>query len=91
MRLRALDLRARFGTGDPAETGRLWGLTRPVLVTAAAGPRTHVHIEPDWIDATLEGRVAAEARVWPALVLGAALAFALTPAAWRAVRAGRRA
>lgn len=91
VRLRALDLRARFGTGDPAETGRLVGLAQPALAAVAAAPRTRVVVEPDWTEERLEGRVAADARVWPALVLGAALAFLATPAVWRAFREGRRA
>lgn len=71
-----LSLDLDVGTGDPADTGLLYGRLTPVLY--GAWPRTagHVEIRPDFTCARLDGTAAARVRFTPAAVLPPALRFA---------------
>lgn len=69
-----LELDARFGTGDPADTGRLYGYLTP-LAYALPARRVSVILRPDFANACFQGRAEAAlhlipgALVWPLLRL----------------------
>lgn len=87
--LRELRARLHLGGADPAETGLLAASVAPLAALAAVG--AVVEIAPDFERERLEAEGRFAARVWPALALGAVIAFVLTPATWRAWSRGRRA
>ncbi|MEZ5417990.1 MAG: DUF2953 domain-containing protein [Vicinamibacterales bacterium] len=76
-----------IGTDDPAETGEIYG-----WLQAAAG-WTHgiggrLHLVPVFDGPCLAARAALRWRVRPVAVLRPLAVFGLSPATWRAVRAG---
>ena len=75
-----LDLDIRFGTGDPAETGRLFGYLS-ALVFALPPHGGTVRLHPDFGLDGVRGRAAAELQIRPLSVLGQA---------FRLIRAARR-
>ena len=92
VRIREMRVRARFGLGDPADTGMLLGWVNP-LAAAAAGalPGLDLRLEPDFQEAVLAGEAAGEVRIVPLGALPLLVAFALSPSTLRAARALRRA
>ncbi|MDJ1008119.1 MAG: DUF2953 domain-containing protein [Paracoccaceae bacterium] len=82
IRVRRLSVDGTFGTGDPAETGQIYGALTPAIYAAGAFPRAEIALRPDFERACLRGAVAAELDVVP---------FALVPPlarfGWRMVRA----
>lgn len=87
-----LNLQARLGLGDAADTGRLWAFIGPLGVLLAQPKATRVSIEPDFqkevLDFTSDGRI----RVVPLKVVSIVLGFLLsrnTLRAWRAMKAGK--
>ena len=84
-----------FGTGDPAETGMIFGglmALREVL-----GPRFRLDAHPDFVRKRMEGRLALKVLIKPYRVLGALLVLGGTLlwdelrrriASWRAKRRG---
>ncbi|MBT8409568.1 MAG: DUF2953 domain-containing protein [Alphaproteobacteria bacterium] len=73
--VRSARLRARFGLGDPAETGQIYGLLCPAISNAAALPRTELAIEPVFDAACLTGEAALELSVRPLTLFGPAARF----------------
>ena len=88
---RDLYLRIRVGLGDPADTGRLWGLLGPVSGYAAGLENATVRLEPEFTDRLLEVESRGELRFVPLRLIALALSFAASPATLRAVGAWRRA
>ena len=90
MRLRLAAATIRLA--DPADTGRLWGLVGSGTALLPAAWRSRLDLRPDFSpgDAEVTGRLAA--RLVPLRLLGAVVAFLLSPAVlragWRAARAG---
>lgn len=76
-----------LGTDDPAETGEIYG-----WLQAAAGwthgVGGHLHLVPVFDGPCLAARAALRWRVRPVAVLRPLAVFGLSPATWRAVRAG---
>jgi hypothetical protein len=89
VRVRRMQLRARVGLGDPAETGFLVGWAAPLLAVARAAPALDLRLEPDFAREVLEGEAHGELRAFPLLVLPPLLRFALSPATLRSLRALR--
>ena len=86
---RGLYLRIRIGLGDPAATGRLWGLLGPVAAIAANLRHAKVRIEPEFMDLVFEVESHGELRLIPIQFIGLAAAFAASPEtryAWRTLR-----
>ena len=67
--------RVRLGAGDPADTGRLWGLAAPGVFWLNRSPRVQVSLEPDFASAGLTGTLGGTLRLYPAR-----LAYALASA-----------
>jgi hypothetical protein len=90
VRIRRLELALRLGTGDPADTGRLWGLVGPAAALVPVPPGAHVEVSPAFEEAVfdLDGR--GEVRVVPAAVLAVVAGFLLSPTALRAGWAAAR-
>ena len=84
---RQLRLRLRLGLGDPADTGRLWALIGPLIVTTQNLRHTALRVEPEFIDPVCEFHARGRLRVIPLQVLVLAAGFALSPASIRAWRA----
>jgi hypothetical protein len=81
--IRQLSVEGRFGTGDPAETGQIFGLLSPLI--HGLGPicsRGRIDLRPEFREACLEGHLVGEIAVTP---------FRLVPPfarfGWRLVRA----
>ena len=87
----ALDLEARMGLDDPADTGVLWGLLAP-LPHAVPLPRSaRVRLEPDFAGGSLAVKLNARLRIVPLEVVVRTVQLLLSPRAWRAVWAAARA
>jgi hypothetical protein len=88
-RARDLFFRLRIGMGDPADTGRLWGLLGPLAGLAENLSSAEVHIEPEFMASALEVESHGEFRLIPLQFIALATAFVVSPAtlyAWRTLR-----
>lgn len=85
-----LRLRVLLGTGDPAETGRLWAVLGPVSALLSSVQRADLSLEPDFVEERLVVLGRGELFVVPLQLLALLLVFALSPttvrAAFRTVR-----
>ena len=77
-------LRARVGLADPADTGRLWGLVGPASVAAEALPGSCIEVSPDFDAEVFDLDGSGSVRFLPVALLGAVLAFLLSPSTLRA-------
>lgn len=75
VRIRKISVDARFGCGDPADTGQIFGLLSPLLYGASGLQRTELRVEPVFEQATLSGRAALELSFVPITLLVPALRF----------------
>jgi hypothetical protein len=91
IRFTTLELSARLGFDDPADTGRLWGLLGPVSALLTLPAPARVELVPAFDEALFHLDARGEARVVPGAVLLTVLAFVLAPATLRAAWAGVRA
>ncbi len=71
-------LSGRFGTGDPADTGAVFGMVSPLLYGLPTR-RVSIALKPDFDEACLDGRLRAALRITPITLLPPILRFA-----WRA-------
>ncbi|WP_299649238.1 DUF2953 domain-containing protein [uncultured Tateyamaria sp.] len=71
----AARLDMQFGTGDPAETGHIFGMLTPVIYGTVASSRLCLTVEPDFDQAILRGRVDLDLSVVPARLLLPAARF----------------
>jgi hypothetical protein len=86
---RDLYLRLRIGLGDPADTGRLWGLLGPIAGIAASLHSAEVRIEPEFTAPVLELESHGEFHLIPLQIIAIAITFAGPSAillAWRRLR-----
>ena len=91
VQVRDVDIEFRVGTGDPMETGLLFGVIRPGVALAQSGISPNIRIEPNFVEETFEGHARGALRVYPIKLVPPLLAFALSPATFRGFRALRRA
>ena len=84
-----LSLDARLGLGDPADTGRLWGVVGPLAVMLATSRAMQVSVQPVFAAEVFEYQGRGHLSVIPLQVLALFLAFALSPVTLRALRAGK--
>ena len=89
--VRDVDIEFRVGTGDPMETGLLFGVIRPGVALAQSGISPNIRIEPNFVEETFEGHARGALRVYPIKLIPSLLAFALSPVTFRGVWALRRA
>ena len=91
VRVRDVDVEFQMGTGDPAETGLLYGVIWPCVALARSSISPNIRIEPNFVEETFEGHARAAVRVYPIKLIPSLIAFALSPATFRGVRALRKA
>ena len=72
IRFDAARLDMRFGTGDPAETGQVFGMLTPLIYGTAASPRLCINVEPDFDQHVLRGQAELNLSVIPAHLLAPA-------------------
>ena len=75
IRIRALVLDAKFGSGDPAETGQLYGMLAPLVYGTLPARRLQVSLQPVFDRAVLSGRAELDVSVVPAALIGPAVRF----------------
>jgi Protein of unknown function (DUF2953) len=83
-KLDELQLRAAFGFDDPADTGVVYGFLSPLLAIAATR-RLNVDCRPMFLESGLRGVLNATVHVRPLSVVGALVAFLLSPPVIRAM------
>jgi hypothetical protein len=88
--VRHFQLRARYGLGDPADTGQLCGTLAPVLALASARG-LDVQCLPEFTEVALDGSCNGTILVRPLSVVAVVIAFLCSPPVWRAARTWRRA
>ncbi len=84
--LHDLQLLARLGLEDPADTGRLWALIGPLSAAAQNVRCARLRIEPEFMEPVFEFQAAGRVRLIPLEFLGLLVAFALSPPSIRAWR-----
>jgi len=82
-------LRVRLGLGDPADTGRLWGVLGPLSGMLTRAPDIRIAIEPDFVDPVLEVDSSGTIRVIPLEIVLIALGLLFSPPVWRGVMSMR--
>lgn len=87
---RDLFLRLRIGLGDPADTGRLWGLVGPATAMVPAHDNLRVIIEPEFMDPVFEFQSRGRFRLIPIQFMALATAFILSAPVRQARRTLRR-
>ena len=78
-RFRRLVLDGDFGTGDPADTGHVFGLLTPILYGLPPSPRIDVALRPDFSRPRLSGHLNTAVELTPLALAPPILRFA-----WRA-------
>ncbi len=91
VQLRDVDVDFQIGTGDPLETGLLFGVIGPSVALARSSFSPNITIEPNFVEETFEGHARGAVRVYPIKLIPPLIAFALSPATFRGVMALRRA
>ena len=66
VRVLGIEARMRVGTGDPADTGRLWALVGPAVLWFNRRSWVDVGVEPDFCRACLTGTLEGTVRLYPA-------------------------
>ncbi len=80
---------ARFGPGDPADTGVLFGMIQPIVAWLDARPRVELRVVPDFFEAHAAGEVEGRVRLVPLGLLVHLVAFACSPVTVRTLRTYR--
>ncbi|UWQ39803.1 DUF2953 domain-containing protein (plasmid) [Leisingera aquaemixtae] len=75
IRIRALILDAKFGLGDPAQTGQLYGMLAPLVYGTLPARRLQVAVQPVFDRAELSGRAELDVTVVPAALIVPAVRF----------------
>ncbi len=71
--------RARFGLGDPADTGMAMGAIYPVVAWLESWPQVELRIEPDYTEACALGHVQGRIRLIPIGLLAHLALWACSP------------
>ena len=87
IRVRELELDLELGLGDPAETGRLFGLVGPVLANVRSISSFNINVEPDFDQEVLRGYCSGSVRAYPIRLVPPIILFALSLTTFRGVRA----
>jgi len=88
--IRLFEARADLGTGDPADTGVLFGGLAGALAALPVTRNATLRVVPDFEAARADMRIRGRIRVVPGVVLGHVMALLLSPTTLRAVvRAAR--
>jgi len=65
----SLNVDIRFGTGDPAETGQIFGLATP-FIYGFPSDAVSVSLQPDFVQECFRGRIEAALHFIPVALLG---------------------
>ena len=87
VQVRDVDIELQVGTGDPAEMGLLYGVIRPCVALAQSSFSPNVRIQPNFVEEIFEGHARGTVRVYPIKLIPPLIAFALSPATFRGLRA----
>ena len=66
VRVLGMEARMHVGTGEPADTGRLWALVSPAVLWCNRQSWVDVGVEPDFYRACLTGTLEGTVRLYPA-------------------------
>ena len=95
IRIRILTIQGRIGLGDPADTGRFWGMVSALAGALALAQHVILALEPDFERAIFEIDGQGIFRIIPLQVIIILALFILSPptirAAWTGVRVVRQA
>lgn len=83
---RDLTLHGRVGLGDPADTGQLWAVMGPIVAIMDNVQSASIHIEPEFIDTTLELDSNGDIRLIPLQLIYLTLGLFLSPSVWHGVK-----
>lgn len=86
LRIRQLDADLRVGLDDPVDTGMLYSVMWPALVSLSSSGPVKVRLEPSFAEPALEMSMHGRIRFFPIEMVGPLLWFALSPAGLRAAR-----
>ena len=81
-----LSLRVRVGLGDPADTGRLWGILGPTVGLLANVREASIAIEPEFLDTTFELDSSGSVRIIPLQMVYLTMLLLLSPSIWHGIR-----
>jgi len=84
-----LQLDLRIGTGDPAETGQLWGVLGPISGMLQSLEDGRIRVTPEFVEAVFDFDGSGRLRVIPLQVLAIAIGLMFSPPVWRGLRAVR--
>jgi hypothetical protein len=84
-----VQVRARVGLGDPADTGQLWAVVGPVSGMLSGVKGVSVAIEPDFVNATFDVDGSGRLQVVPLQVIAISMGLLGSPAIWQGLRAVR--
>jgi hypothetical protein len=87
VQIRDVDNHFQVGTGDPAETGLLYGLIGPGVALAQSSFSPNIRVEFNFVQETFHGHARGAVRVYPVRLILPLVAFALSPATFRGFRA----
>jgi len=90
---RDIFLRLRIGLGDPADTGRLWGVVGPATAMIPASENMQLIVEPEFMDPVFEFQGRGRFRLIPIQFMALATAFLLSPPVrrtWLILRRGKQ-
>jgi hypothetical protein len=79
-------LHGTVGLGDPADTGQLWAIMGPITAMLDNIRSASIHIEPEFIDTTLELESHGKIRLVPLQLCYLTMGLMLSPPIWRGVR-----
>ena len=91
VQVRDVDVEFQVGTGDPAETGQLFGLIEPGLALARSRFSPNIRIDPNFVEETFRGHARGAVRAYPIRLIPPLIAFALSPKTLQGAWAIRRA
>lgn len=91
VQVRDVDVEFQVGTGDPVETGLLYGLIWPVVVLARSRLSPNIRVDPNFVEETFRGHARGAVRAYPIRLIPPLISFALSPTTFRGLRAMRRA
>jgi hypothetical protein len=75
LRVNAVTLDLKFGLGDPAETGQVYGLLAPLIYSANAIPLVRLSIDPAFDRTILTGRAELDLSLIPVTLLAPSVRF----------------
>ncbi|MGB0499200.1 MAG: DUF2953 domain-containing protein [Rubricella sp.] len=75
IRFESLRARGRFGLGDPAETGAVFGLIAPLAYGTPSFDGVEIALEPDFGGLVLDGEIEAVFAIRPAALIAVGLTY----------------